>query len=356
MKKTILLIVFSLLFIFIRAQEGTKKTGKAEMRMKYEQASKAYQVGDMDKSIEILEEIIYSNRLMKAANKQQRAEVMRLAAMTALYKKRTDLADKYIKKILMYQPSYKIDNVNTNDLIAIKAKLEKLYAVPKLSVGVGVGTNTTFIERTDEQTLMNHDAGEDSKYKNTIGAISLFATFEYALMPVLSFSGKLSYTNNKYKYLLPIISDDRKDTAFQTLNYIQLPLTARFGVFSSRKISPYIQGGATFKYLSSSERLVNDTKSPMNEYYKTFDIGLLAGGGVKLYLSKFAILNIEVLYYHGFNEINNSENRFLSGPAGDEFLFQYYDVMDNIKLRNMSLSLSLSYAINHKVFRKQWWN
>ena len=353
MKKIYLLAVLWLLFALgADAQDTTKSNNKAMVKIKYEQATTAYDVGDLDKSTDLLQEIIYSKQLMKAATKQQKADIMRLGAMTSLYIKELDKADMYIKEILKYQPEYKIENINNADLTTIKIKLDKLYATPKLSVGIGVGTNTTRVNDTKSYSLMEYNIYDGKIYKNTVGASSYFAGFEYTLIPLLSVTGGIKYSTNEYEYILPQISDERIST--QTLNYIQIPVNLRFNVLPERKICPYFQAGVAVKYLSSAERSVSSTKTPMDDFYKNTDYGVSAGGGIKFHLNSYIIICADMSYYQGLQQINKSDNRFVAGPPGQEFLFRYYDVMDDIKLNNISLSLSLSYAINHQVFRKTY--
>ena len=78
-----------------------------------------------------------------------------------------------------------------------------------------------------------------------------------------------------------------------------------------------------------------------------FEYGALIGGSIS---KKLGVLNVALStkYYKSlFYNITDVENR----PNSNDLLYNFYYIDDDLRLDNLSISLSMSYDINYQVFR-----
>jgi len=105
----------------------------------------------------------------------------------------------------------------------------------------------------------------------------------------------------------------------ETVNYIDMPLTARFQAWDFLNI----HAGPQFSFLTRAMRIPDDEAAHnITEYYDEVDVGLLVGAELNLSIK----LNIALRYIEGM--LVTSDSRYYPDPW-----------------KNRTLQLSLSYAI-----------
>jgi opacity protein-like surface antigen len=139
-------------------------------------------------------------------------------------------------------------------------------------------------------------------------------------------------------------------TSVHKLDYFELPLLVRYEPFKTR-LRPFVQAGVYYARLNnafkSTQITVTDraggaaneyTEAPIEvgakELFIRSNIGWIAGAGVSYPLGNVR-LALDIAYRHNTNNITNAANRYendrLTGSG---------DIMDDVKLRNVSVSMS----------------
>ena len=79
--------------------------------------------------------------------------------------------------------------------------------------------------------------------------------------------------------------------------------------------------------------------------------GFIAGLGMNFNLKRLGI-NVDIRYKQALNNINNKDNRFINNGFNEVFVYGFYDALDDIKLREVELSVGIVYHLNYKAFKQ----
>ncbi|HLP60568.1 MAG TPA: outer membrane beta-barrel protein, partial [Candidatus Deferrimicrobium sp.] len=140
------------------------------------------------------------------------------------------------------------------------------------------------------------------------------------------------------------------------LEYLEIPFLFKYRLIKP-KFKPYIQVGIYYSMLQSAtkslqavsrnreykENAIVDIKQLINRS----NLGIWAGAGIELYIWGFR-LQIETNYKFGLKNIVAKANRF----TNEQLMFAFYDVFDDMKLRNWELTLKVLLPISFKAFRR----
>lgn len=135
----------------------------------------------------------------------------------------------------------------------------------------------------------------------------------------------------------------------QKVDWAEFPLLIKYDITQS-KLRPYVQVGAYYAFLINANKSVetsgvNYVSGSANKFTEPEIIvgasdlfakknwGLVFGAGVNYHVGNIR-LNLDVMYRKGMSLANSTENRF-----GDERLSGTGDVMDDIKINNIAVSL-----------------
>jgi hypothetical protein len=148
------------------------------------------------------------------------------------------------------------------------------------------------------------------------------------------------------------------------LFYVEVPLLLKYRFVNKRwKLVPYVQIGGFLRFLQFAHKSIDyflGTESPLDIETKNLNLKKLftrvgsgfclgAGIGYDTEIKGFIFrLEVEANYKHGFNNLIVDNNRY----DNKELIFGYYDVFDDIKLRNFAISLKLLMSIYRKAFRR----
>lgn len=182
----------------------------------------------------------------------------------------------------------------------------------------------------------------------TVEVTFTFRQFSASLQPTYR-SSKFAYSNH-YEW------DDAGDPQLilnykqeQKVDWAEFPLLFKYDITQS-KLRPYVQVGAYYAFLINANKSVEtsgvDYASGSENKFTEPDIivgasdlfakkhwGLIFGAGVNYHVGNIRI-NLDVMYRKGMSLVNSTENRY-----GDARLSGAGDVMDDIKLNNMAVSL-----------------
>lgn len=143
------------------------------------------------------------------------------------------------------------------------------------------------------------------------------------------------------------------------LNYFELPVMLRYNILPNR-FSPYIQGGGFIgvlhmasyaaEYSTSYDVPLQPGQDPpttpstsISQHINAFAAGVMGGVGI-CYNFDFMQIGIESNVRYGFIPITNPRNRFTDGGGNAT---GFYDVMDDIQLLNIELSLNVLFPIGY---------
>ncbi len=141
----------------------------------------------------------------------------------------------------------------------------------------------------------------------------------------------------------------------QQVNWLDVPLLVKYDVTRS-KLRPYIQAGAYYGFLLNANKSLALTRTDyasgaantLNEpeiivgatdLFANNHWGLVFGGGVNYHVGNIRV-NLDILYRHGMSLVNSTENRY-----GNDRLTGSGDVMDDIKLNNIGVSLGCLFPL-----------
>lgn len=142
----------------------------------------------------------------------------------------------------------------------------------------------------------------------------------------------------------------------QTLNYLEAPLLLRYDILNT-PIRPFVHGGAYYGRLLNALKDVDVTGQDnasgateefngatstigIDDQYVKSQYGIIAGGGISISLGP-ANFELGVDYRIGLNNIVDENNRF----KDNTLISGSYDILDNMKLRNLSFSMGVIFGI-----------
>ncbi|MDN5215736.1 porin family protein [Fulvivirgaceae bacterium BMA12] len=203
-----------------------------------------------------------------------------------------------------------------------------------------------------------YNSSENKGFQVTfIAKYTLFNNLSISLQPTFA-SYKYGYENN-YAWL---DFENNNNSLFlfykheQTLNYIEAPLLLRYDILNT-PIRPFVHGGGYYGRLLSALKKVDvsgqDNASGATEefngatstlgvddQYTKSQYGIIAGGGISLSVGP-ANFELGVDYKIGLNNIIDESNRF----KDNTLISGSYDILDNMKLKNLSISMGVVFGI-----------
>jgi len=321
---------------------------------RYAIAQQLYNQGTIDSAFNQLESIILTRKLFYAVPEIQRAEICRLATLSAFYLKQPEKADKYLKQMLAYQPNYV--STSLDDLELMREKLAQLYVLPKLSLGVSMGSGFSIptVNSYSSCLILSGIEPETNYLSSSSNRLSVLA--EFMFNKHLSIETHLSYATVAYNYerlLSPYTNDYSLDYAYwQKMDYFEIPLSFKYYFRPERPYKPFISVGGFYQFLLSGNKNVDGTNSQVTELLNHQNFGWLAGAGVNYYRKRFRF-GITAEYFSNIQTTINPNNRLILDGQNDRFLFEEADLTDDFNLQKIIVSLSLAYYINYNVFDRK---
>ncbi|NIM11874.1 MAG: outer membrane beta-barrel protein [Candidatus Aminicenantes bacterium] len=387
------LFTFLLLIASIAFAQGSGKSKRAQLYEKFRGIAKemeeAYDNGDLKRVIDLYNKYCRKDKNARAGEEKKEFKKVKKEIRTNIYQcvalsynelDNPEIADIYIRRLLVLRR-----REDTGDYwwsLRDTAK-DKYYVAPRLLVGVKLGTNFTIAKSFNSYSIFEpvYETGEDNYEKkydfhfNHSRGTQLGIIVEYALsknlsiyiQPVLSML-KFQYKDSQYiEHSVQMEENNldsftRDSTSRQTLHYIEIPLLLKYQL-GRAKLKPYLQIGGFLsimrsaykmmsikitevigQYQGSSTTLIEDI--PIKDHITRSRSGFCLGAGID-YDAGDLRLGIEINYKHLLGNIVNKDHRF-----DKDILLGYYDVFDDITIRNVEISLKVLLPISFKAFRR----
>jgi hypothetical protein len=309
----------------------------------------------------------------KKVKKEIRADIYHFLALSLIALHRLEPGEIYIRKILVLRR----DEGTGGYWLSIRETAKnKYYVAPRLLVGLKLGANFTMVDPGHRYKVLEPAAktGNDKYQKDYDFSFThsrgsqAGVIIEYALSKNLSVTIQPTVTSLKFQYKNRFTREELMGsgeievttldyTHRQKLSYLEIPLLLKYR-FVKPKFKPYIQVGAYYSILQSGTKTLDAVSLPDEEYeakaivdikklFTGSNFGIRIGAGIGYEIGGFH-LQIEANYKHGFNNIIDEAGRF----ENKELMFAYYDVFDDIELRNWDISLKVLLPISFKAFRR----
>ena len=264
-------------------------------------------------------------------------------------------ARKSAERMMELNPTYNpSDATDPKELIKL---LNSVQVLPKLSLGL---TTIVGLNMTQVQVVNSISGASYSKDYTGNNGWQFGLSIGYNFNKNLSLHSGLIAFNKRYD--ISYAFEDRYQVDVKVrMTYLDIPLYLRFKSPISKKFEAFVNMGGYGGRLVSAEADFLLTKKLDKENSITFsdnglssinrknkmEFGMLTGIGLSTNL-KNAALSLEVNYFNGINyNLTNSDNRYADG----ELLMSYFYLDDDLRLDNLSISLSYVVKINYKVYK-----
>jgi hypothetical protein len=247
-------------------------------------------------------------------------------------------------------------------------------APPKWRMGPKVGYNKSRINIKESYTVFSplditssakektYDKKQTSSY--LIGWVATFYPINnigISFQPAL-FNYKYAYTSN-FDWIAEASSNlnySLQHRHTHKLSYLELPLLLRLYPINGN-VHAFLQGGAYYNKLLNAKKTIeskgvdnpgaeefistdeNQSMDVNDSYIKTYT-GWIIGGGAGFNADNFRFA-LEINYRKGINNIVNEKNRY----KNNQLTNAYYDVPDDIALKNLEISLTCTLPLDNLV-------
>ena len=257
----------------------------------------------------------------------------------------------------------------------LQAQDYHVFRQKKMYVGLTGGINFGGAQVVkDYHVLVNTPqssaTGQEKKYasigQNKGSQFGLY--FSYSFTRKLSFVFEPSFQTTSFNYATAYSwSDTVNSSDFniemmhrQKLSGVNLPLLARYD-FTASQFSPYVQGGIFMSFGHHARKTIfydntiddevdketagQTGEADLTRHMNRANVGLSAGAGFTWFANYFAI-SLESNFRYGFRSMVNDQNRYADYTG---FSVQYLDAMDQLKLFNLDIQLSIMFPIDNSV-------
>ena len=308
----------------------------------------------------------------KKVNKEVRAEIYRLVFLTYTALDKPEAADSILAKFLAIRHH---EGVDDSAWVYIREIAEKKFHVaPRFTVGFKAGINYTMVQPGDRYMVLEpvNPAERESYHKNYRLHLNHSRSSQYGLILEYGLTKNISITIQptldtvrfQYKNVFTREQEDDEPTTLnfthrQQLNYVDVPVLLTYRLLAG-KFKPYFQVGGYYSILTAAEKLIHGVSLPGEEYEEeviigikdqlnTSNFGVWISAGLEYELGRSGIrLQLATSYRHGLNNMVNEDRRF----ENKQLMYAFYDVFDDMKLRNWDLSINILLPLSYKAFKK----
>jgi hypothetical protein len=317
-----------------------------------------------DSALSVMKPCLNNNEALSKISKETRSRIFRIAALSSIMNGNPSEAEKYARKMLIYQPDYKSQQ-HEGDLDEFRLILEKISPQPSIRVGIAAGVNIPFVKLQ----------GNYSNYDFNLGKYSLKGRLGYQfgiigekmLTKSISIEAGAAINQVMFDYTVSGINvstfQSFKNLYNQKITLVEVPVLAKY-YFNLKSFRPYLEGGITGRLLINSMeksgtygRYWFTNSSNSDKILTTFladfeNFGILLGGGACYDFSKFSIrLGFRYNYYLK-DSGTSSDFDNVSGydDIGPGEKFHYTDDINLVNLKHMQVSVGVLYNLSYKVF------
>ena len=347
MKHIQALLLLSLLLLVSAGNIYSQKNDNTELRDKYKQAKTLFDEGKADKALDVLRPHLRKIK-QKNASKELRAKLNRMAALSHIILKNEDSALIYVKHLLSIYPDYVEKNKEDYDFQRLHSFMGRYTTHPGLIVGFVAGINTCRpFEPPVESSYSLFDGEGNTEIDYKVGggyyygiAVENFFTQRFSATASINIS-KMGYTLQTNNETMGKFTDK------QSFSNIELPLFIKYSLFSRWGTQINVEIGGAVSVLSKAVR--SETENTNGMYKLNWGEGL--GFGISHSFGKFMIA-VDAKYIVWNRQVNNPDSRFLFNDNSDIFIHKFYDIADDIKIRNAQFEIKGYYTLNYNVQKK----
>lgn len=241
--------------------------------------------------------------------------------------------------------------------------------------GISGGINFSLTQVTDHYSVLSAVESTDDenfkkkydKFGKNLGS-QFAARFNYNFTNSVSLLIGFGYQSMTFKYFsqyswidtLSIQDFNREMHHIQKISYFSFPMMVRWDM-TRGQLMPYVQGGLFLDFRHQAKKVIHYdntidgeetenqiSKSQMvniTDHTRKFNMGLMGGIGISYY-TKFVTFGLETNFRYGFFKVVNDKTRYADYTG---FALKYLDVLDQLRLSNLNLQLTVSIPINHSV-------
>ncbi len=343
-----LLVVFLFSLILFRPQQGSAQDCATSLA----RAARSLDAGALHEVIEILTPCVQSMNLV------EQEQAYRLLALAHLFRNEHQAADSAINAVLLLDPKYPRDTAR--DYYELVEAMSPYDWYPEWSITTRFGVNRALPNVIRPYTLQITPVSLSDRqveYSGSVG-VTFGLGLSYHLSKVLSLDVEASLrslafsrvSETGYKFLT---------TYHENLSHYVFPIVARLELpFRLGTIAPYLEGGAYAALLSGATSSVSATdeilaQSPSISAIlsanrrKPSSFGLLIGTGASIESGSFQF-GAALRYSHDLTDIVDGSQRY----SQSDLTNQYYYIDDDFSLRNFEFSLTASYSLNFRSYKR----
>jgi hypothetical protein len=384
------LLLFLASIAFAQGRSISKKARLYEgFRNLAKEMEEAYDNGDLKRVIDLYKENCLKEknadpgeekREFKKVNKEIRANIYQRVALAYTELDQPEKGDIFIRRLLVLR---RREGTGEYWLSIRNSAKDKYYVAPRLLVGVKSGMNFTIAAPLTSYSIFepayatgeNHNEKKYDFHFNHSRGAQLGIIIEYALSKRISIYLQPTFNTLKFQYIESLHSQhivqssetninaiNMDATSRQTLYYIEMPLFLKYRL-GRAKLTPYVQIGAFLSTRTSARKTIAAKITEVIGQYTGSGTNLVEEISIKNHINRstrgFCLgagfdydagnlrLGIEINYKHILGNIVNKFNRY-----DKDIALGYYDMLDDIALRNFELSLKVLLPITFKAFEK----
>jgi hypothetical protein len=266
-------------------------------------------------------------------------------------------AERNIKTMLNNQHNYE---VRQGDLLSFQAALDTMYISPRLTLGLRVGWIGTLVTQAENFSVIsvkdNKVFAETYPFSATGISFGLASSYFLTRRIALQAETAVNIMNYSYQLDLQLLNNSNQNQNLysyeMSLLGLEVPIFVKYHLIRKPKFSPYLIGGLYYRYLFSATKIASSLALDYTPIMQQHSYGGVVGIGFVKSIGKRTRLSIDGRYLNNFGLINLPEKRFLNNGTGniDNFLYSSFDAIDNLRMQNVQVNLTLSYYLTYKVF------
>lgn len=322
------------------------------------------------KSQDCLEKLYRANKLLDAGNAQGcialaapcsdkandnsvRWQAYRLMSIAYLLQGHADSSKIAAENMLDLNPTYKPNLLK--DSKEFINQLKSIVVIPKFTLGLAfsVGANINFVNIPKSYIVSDYQ----KTYNTQKNSYQLGTNVDFYLNPKLALEMGLYITGKKYA--IDYSFSNWKVNVNERLNYLEIPITAKYIFNSKSRTRIFAQGGLyggnlLFAYndfesnYNNSEQVFKLTNLNSMDRRNKWNVGFTGGIGA-FYQVRDGHLSLQANYYHSLSKINDASTRY----SYNDQIYTYYYVDDDIILHNLAISFGFCRNLNYKVYRSK---
>lgn len=362
----------------------------------YKTALQKYQEGDVQSAYDLLKQCVDVRSALAKTESTTKSNVFWLATQVSILLKKNIEAKVYLKKMLALRPFYKPDK---DDLQDVSALLDELEVKPRLSVrlmGGLTGTNADVVNSfnvfVDEDQQFSAPKSYASQPQIDVMA---GAELQFTLNKHFSLGLGVSFSEEQYQYSYQLkqsiveydineptagvfdttqiqtYSFNQKYIHSQDLSYLKFPISLRIHPVKIGRFEPYVEGGAFWGTLIGANKVVNteevdsyivesatasvEQTEVLPDFFTTNikaimvlgTVGWHVGTGVNVKIHRTNLF-LGMRYQFATNTIINKTARY----NFEDLTYDFYDLMDDVKIRSGQVFFGWSIPIAYKAYDK----